>query len=126
MMLLLLALACYPVTPEDTSDDPVAGDTCTVLTTGRWTVTGAAWNMADNPMDGDLSFNAESCTFTLGNWDMQMDDLPSGGVVDDAAVQLTGANSEWDTCAGTAASETEVSGTCAADGDDFQMVLSTE
>jgi hypothetical protein len=119
MAFLLLLAACE--TPGDTGA-PVAGDSCTALTSGRWTVTGPAWGMADNPMDGDVTMDAESCTFAFSNWDMQMDDLPSGGVLDGDAVQLDGLTDYWRSCTGTAADEGNVSGTCAEDGADFQMV----
>lgn len=124
MLTLLLALACYPTSPADSADSPTGGDTCTALTIGTWTVTGAAWNMGDNPMDATLTFDEAACTFTLSEWTMQMDDLPDGGVVDDTTVTLRGPTSGWGTCVGEAASAGEVSGTCSDDGDDFQMVLS--
>ncbi len=98
------------------------GETCTALTSGTWTVTGEAWGMADNPMDGELSMDTDGCTFTLGAWDMTMDDLPSGGVVDGDQVQLDGLNSYWRSCIGIAASEGDVSGTCEDDGAAFAMV----
>lgn len=92
------------------------GATCTALTSGTWTFTGPAWGMGDNPMDGDVTMNADACTFTLDNWNMQMDDLPSGGVVDGDAVQFDGLNSYWRSCTGTATDANNASGTCTDDG----------
>lgn len=118
-LLTLLLAGCAGSTKDSA---PLAGgDDCLVLLSGTWTVTGAAWGMGDNPMDGELSMEAEICTFTLGAWDMTMDDLPSGGVVDGDQVQLDGLNSYWRSCTGTAVSESYVSGTCDDDGAAFAM-----
>jgi hypothetical protein len=81
--------------------------------------------MGDNPMDGDVTMNAEDCTFTLGNWDMVMDDLPSGGAVDGDQVQLDGLNSYWRSCTGTATDEANAAGTCSDDGAEW-MIASSE
>jgi hypothetical protein len=67
-------------------------------------------------MAADLAMDAEACAFSFSNFDMAMDDLPSGGVLDDDAVQLDGLTSYWRTCAGTADSSVHASGTCAEDG----------
>ncbi|MFZ5479276.1 MAG: hypothetical protein ACOZNI_21100 [Myxococcota bacterium] len=118
--LLALLAAC----PGGTADsEPLkGGETCTALTTGTWTFTGPAWGMGDNPMDGDVAMDAESCTFTLGEWDMVMDDLPAGGAVDGDQVTLDGLNSYWRSCLGTA-TETTVSGVCEDDGLAFEMAF---
>jgi hypothetical protein len=100
------------------------GDTCTALASGTWTFTGAAWAMAGGTMDGDVTMDADACTFTLDEWDMAMDDLPLGGAVDGDTVQLDGLDSYWRSCTGTAADENSVAGTCADDGAEWTMVLS--
>jgi hypothetical protein len=118
--LLILLSACGASKGEDSSA-LAGGYTCTALTTGTWTFTGAAWGMGDNSMDGNVTMDIDACTFTLGNWDMQMDDLPSGGVLDGDAVQLDGLNSYWRSCTGTATGASTVSGTCSDDGADWAM-----
>ena len=107
------------------TDSPlVGGETCTALTSGTWTVTGAAFGMGDdNPMDGDVTMDDEACAFAFSDWSMQMDDLPSGGVVDGDAVQLDGLTSKWRTCTGTATDTASASGTCEEDGTAWIMVL---
>lgn len=122
---LLLPLAVLAACASGDAEDSTpleGGDTCTALTSGTWTVTGAAWGMGDNPMDGDVTMDSSACTFTFSNWDMAMDDLPSGGAVDGDAVTLDGLNSRWQGCTGTAADENTASGTCADDGSDWVMV----
>lgn len=116
----LLLVSCTAAPPD--SEAVKGGDSCTALTSGRWTVTGAAWGMGDNPMDGDVTMDATACTFTFANWDMQMDDLPSGGALDGGAVTLDGLNSYWRSCTGTATDENNASGTCSDDGRDWMMV----
>lgn len=97
------------------------GQTCTALATGTWTMTGPAWGMGDNPMDGELTMDAERCTFTLGAWDMVMDDLPTGGAVDGDQVRLDGLTSYWRSCVGTASDTDNVSGVCSDDDAAFEM-----
>ncbi len=106
----------------DSSITP-GGDSCTVLESGTWTVTGAAWGMGDNPMDGDVTMNEDDCNFTFSNWDMVMDDLPSGGALDGASVVLDGLNSYWSSCTGEASDEKNVAGTCEDDGAEFVMTF---
>lgn len=98
------------------------GDTCTALTSGSWTFSGAAFGMGDNTMTGEVTLDATACTFTLGSWSMSMDDLPTGGALDVDAVQLDGLTSKWQSCTGTATDENTASGTCADDGSDWMMV----
>lgn len=94
-----------------------------MLQSGTWTVTGEAWGMGDNPMDGDVTMNEDDCNFTFSNWDMVMDDLPSGGALDGADVVLDGLNSYWASCTGEANDEHNVAGTCADDGAEFVMTF---
>lgn len=109
---------------SDSDSSLVGGDTCTELTSGTWTTTGAAFGMGDdNPMDGDLTMNVDECSFAFDNWSMEMDDLPSGGVIDGDAVQLDGLTSKWRTCTGTATDATTASGTCDEDGTAWEIVL---
>lgn len=122
IFVVVLLAAC--TTPEDDTSSPKGGDTCTALTSGTWTFTGAAWKMGDNPMDGDITMDVDACTFTIDNWDMQMDDLPTGGVLDGDQVQLDGLNSYWQRCTGTASDETHMAGICADDGADWIITAS--
>ena len=98
------------------------GDSCTALISGTWTFSGDAWGMGDDTMDGDITLDADACSFTIDNWSMAMDDLPTGGVLDGDAVQFDGANSYWQSCTGTATDESHASGTCSDDGADWMMV----
>lgn len=112
-LLLLLSSACAGT---DTPEPLVGGDTCIALTAGTWTFAGPAWGMGEYTMQGDLTLDATACTFTLTAWDMAMDDLPSGGAVDDVAVQFDGLNSYWRSCTGTATDQNHADGLCADDG----------
>lgn len=115
---LTLLVACGgPETPAPL----VGGDTCTALVDGVWDLTGPAWGMGDQAMTGTVTMNVTDCTFTLDRFDMSMDDLPTGGVVDGDQVQLDGLTSKWRTCSGTAADERTVDGTCTEDGSTFSM-----
>lgn len=111
---LLFLVACGSSAKE--SPPIQGGETCTALVSGAWTFTGAAWGMADNPMDGDVTMDSTACTFTLDNWDMRMDDLPTGGALDGDQVQFDGLNSYWRSCTGTATDEQNAAGVCADDG----------
>lgn len=119
-VLLALLLSACAGKGDDTAA-LVGGDTCTVLTSGTWTFSGTAFGMGDATMEGDVTLDAAACSFTLGNWSMAMDDLPSGGVLDGEAVQLDGLNSYWRSCTGTARSVDAASGTCSDDGGDWAM-----
>ena len=118
-MFLALA-ACAPSASPD-SGSLSGGETCTALSAGTWTFSGDAFGMGDNTMTGDVTLDASACTFTFDNWDMQMDDLPSGGVLDGDAATLDGLNSRWRTCTGTATDESNAAGTCATDGTEWAM-----
>ena len=118
--LALLLWACSAGGGAD-SVPLTGGETCTELTSGAWTVTGAAWGMGDNPMDGDVTMDAGACTFAFSNWDMAMDDLPTGGAVDGEVVQLDGLTSYWRSCTGTATDSNNASGTCSDDGAEWVM-----
>ncbi len=123
MSVTLLLAACSGGGDSATDDTSLhGGDTCTLLTSGNWTLTGDAFRMGDTPMTADVAFNADDCSFAFSNWSMSMDDLPAGGVVDAAAVQLDGINPRWRTCTGTATDESTASGTCSDDGTDWSMV----
>ena len=115
----LFSAACSSGTVD--SSALAGGDTCTALTSDTWTVTGAAWGMGDIPMDGKVTMDAEACSFSFSGWDMQMDDLPTGGVLDGDSVQLDGLNSYWQSCTGTATDSNNAGGTCADDGDEWAM-----
>lgn len=121
-LFLAPVLACSATTGADST--PVqGGDTCTVLTDGTWTLGGAAWGMGDQTMTGTVTMDTASCTFTLDGYDMQMDDLPTGGGVDGDQVQLDGLTSYWRSCVGTATDGNDVAGTCSDDGSAFAMVV---
>jgi hypothetical protein len=79
--------------------------------------------MGDLTMDGDVTMAAETCTFTLDEWSMAMNDLPNGGAVDGDTVQLDGKNSYWRSCVGTATEVGAVAGSCLDDDADFEMVV---
>jgi hypothetical protein len=78
--------------------------------------------MGDESMDGELTLDAESCTFTLHDWSMAMDDLPTGGALDGDALQFDGLTSRWRTCTGTTADEYTASGTCSEDDSAWAIV----
>lgn len=119
-VILVTLTACSTGGQDSTALE--GGESCTALKSARWTVTGGAWGMGDNPMDGDVSMDTSTCTFSFSNWDMQMDDLPTGGVLDGEDVQFDGLNSYWQSCTGTATDEANASGVCADDGEDWAMV----
>ena len=111
-------VACHsPEAPEPL----VGGDTCVALVDGPWTLGGPAWGMGDLTMLGTVTMDTAECSFRLDDYDMAMNDLPSGGVVDEDRVQLDGLTSYWRTCVGTADEEAHVSGTCSEDGSAFEM-----
>lgn len=114
-----LASGCTP----EPSDDLKGGDSCTELTDGVWTLSGPAWGMGDATMTGMVTMDAEKCSFTLDAYDMAMDDLPTGGVVNDTRVTLDGPNTDWRSCDGTASDPATVSGDCPDHGGTFSMVL---
>lgn len=115
IVLLAVLAAC---TPEggDSSGTPVGGDTCTALVSGEWAASGDALGM---PMTTTLSMDVDACTFAFSAWNMTMDDLPSGGVLDGDAVQLDGLNHYWRSCTATVDTAGAFAGTCADDGLDF-------
>ncbi len=93
---------------------------CTELTSGRWEGSGAAFGMA---MGVDLTMDAESCSFTLTNWSMDMGPIADAGAVDGDEVTLSGPDDYWATCVGTAESVTLVSGVCSDDGAAFELAF---
>jgi hypothetical protein len=105
-------------TDIDTDTDTDTDASCTVLTSGHWSMDGTAFGMA---MDADLDTKEKGCSFTFSNWNMSMS-VPEGGTVSGSTVALTG-DSYWATCTGTAASETEASGACSDDGGSWAMTL---
>jgi len=121
IVLFALLAAC----PSSTDTEPlVGGDSCTPLVPGEWTFTGDTWGMGDIAMTADVSMDTEACAFTFAGWSMDMDDLPSGGVLDGTAVQLDGLTSRWRTCTGTVDAEgVTITGTCSADGTSFTIAL---
>jgi hypothetical protein len=123
---LLTFTACAGTAETDDSDAATDSDTdvaeeegCTALTSGDWTGSGAALGM---PMGVELEMDAESCTFELNNWSMEMGSLPDSGTVDGDQVTL-GGDAYWETCAGTADSEEGFSGVCSDDGAAFSFEL---
>ncbi len=119
LVLTLVLVACG--VPASDSEPLVGGDTCVALTSGPWTFSGEAFGMGDATMGGDVTFDAEACTFTISNWSMTMDDLPTGGALDGDSVQLDGLSSRWRTCTGTAPDEDNASGTCSEDNTAWAM-----
>jgi hypothetical protein len=112
--------------PADPLPPLTGGDTCTALSDGRWVFTGPAWGMGDEPMRATVEMDEEECVFAFSSFDMAMDDLPTGGALDGADVQLDGLTSYWRTCTGTAASEHHAAGTCAEDGLAWDLSLEAD
>ena len=93
---------------------------CVSLTDGTWEADGAAFGM---PMQATLTFDAAACSFTLTNWDMNMGSEAQSGSLAGDAVTLDGDPTDyWSTCTGTA-TETDMSGICAADGAAWTLTL---
>ncbi len=122
---LVLSLWMVACAPEE-ADALAGGDSCTVLTDGVWTLSGAAWGMGDATMTGAITMDADACSFTLNAYDMAMDDLPTGGVVNDSKVTLDGPNTDWRSCQGTASNVNTVSGECPDHGGTFSMVVTEQ
>lgn len=94
------------------------GGDCTALADGSWTFDGAAGGGME--MTGDVTMDADACTFTIDNWSMEMTNLPSGGSIEGDQLTLDGAEIP-DGCVGTVnADGTGVTGAC-ADGSAFSM-----
>jgi hypothetical protein len=125
-LLSFLALAACSAGNADDSAPLKGGDTCVALVSGTWTFAGAAFGMGTSTMTGEVDLDAAACTFALSNWDMQMDDLPSGGVLDGDTVTLDGLTSYWRSCTGTATDDMNVSGSCSDDGSAWSMVAISE
>jgi hypothetical protein len=123
-LLPVLALAACSAGGADDSVPLKGGDTCVALVSGTWTFAGAAFAMGSSTMTGEVHVDAAACTFTLDSWDMQMDDLPSGGVLDGDTVTLDGLTSYWRSCTGTATDDRNVSGSCSDDDSAWSMVAS--
>jgi hypothetical protein len=109
-------LACAEAPERDALE---GGLSCTQLVSGIWTASGDAFGM---DMQLSLEMNDESCSFTFDNWDMAMDELPTGGVIDGTRVQLDAPTDLWRSCTGNAASSVEITGNCADDGTAFSLV----
>ncbi len=100
----------------DTDTDVAAA--CEPLTSGDWRFSGSAFGM---DMLGKLQSDAAACTFTLGDWNMEMGEMPTGGTVSGSDVTLTG-NGFWSSCAGTIVAPDQIQGDC-GDGSTFAMQL---
>jgi hypothetical protein len=114
--LLLLALTACGTAGDATDEgvdtdvvDTQVGSACTVLKDGTWDASGTCFGMR---MSTTLTFDAASCTFTLTDWDMEMETPnPTGGSVDGDAVSLDG--EPWATsCTATASAPNRFTGTC--------------
>jgi hypothetical protein len=99
----------------DTDDG--GGDTdeapCTVLTSGDWLLNGTS---IGHEMFGTLAFDEDACTFTLSDWNMNMD-IATGGTI--AGDQLTFVGfvddpsaRDWAQCSGTVESATSATAQC--------------
>lgn len=92
-------------------------DECVALADGAWVVDGTAFGME---MSGVLTMDVDRCSFTLGDWDMQMASMPTGGTIEGDQVSFDGDNF-WQSCTGTATADgTEITGAC-EDGSDLTM-----
>lgn len=101
----------------DEADTEVAA-ACTVLNDGTWDASGTCFGMR---MSSTLAFDADSCTFTLTEWDMEMGTPnPANGEVSGEEVSLKG--EAWSTCTATAAGPRRFTGTC-EDGCAFEFAL---
>lgn len=90
---------------------------CTALVDGEWTMDGAAFGME---MIGVVTMDAAACSFTLGEWNMQMGSLPTGGTVRGDAVEFDG-DEFWQKCSGTVSADgASITGAC-DDGSDLTM-----
>lgn len=90
---------------------------CVALADGTWVVDGTAFGME---MTGVLEMNVDRCSFTIGEWDMQMASMPTGGTIDGDQVAFDGDNF-WQSCSGTVnADGTGITGAC-EDGSDLTM-----
>lgn len=120
---LLIAACTAGAGGADDSSAVKGGDSCPILGSGIWDFSGSAFGMGDATMTGEVTWNG--CTFTVADWSMAMDDLPSGGALNEDAVQLDGLNSYWRRCTGTLAESGYIAGTCSDDGADWKMEVET-
>jgi hypothetical protein len=94
------------------------GGECTALVDGPWTFDGAAGGGME--MTGEITMDADACKFTIGAWEMEMTNTPSGGSIEGDQLTLEGDDIPED-CVGTVnADGTAVTGAC-ADGSAFSM-----
>jgi len=107
---------------DTAAGDTSAGDggtqaTCTALQDGPYGARGSCFGMS---MSAQLSFTAETCSFTLDSWDMSMSVNPEGGTVSGDQVTLTGGG--MDGCTGSI-TDGDMSGTC-SDGCAWELTYS--
>ena len=120
----LVLSACTAADETDAldTDDTDVVDTapaCVALVDGAWSGSGAAFGMR---MGVTLTMDSEGCSFTLTDWDMDMGPIADAGTVADDQVTLSGPDSYWATCTGTATADgTSVDGLCADDGAAFAL-----
>jgi hypothetical protein len=116
----LLLLACTLGCADEKSDSGGSeAAPCTVLTSGDWVLNGTS---IGHDMSGTLIFDEESCSFTLSDWNMDMD-IATGGTIDGDTIQFVGdaAARDWALCTGTVESESSASALCSDDGATITM-----
>jgi hypothetical protein len=119
--LIFLLAACGAGSDGDKVDEPdgttdSAGDSdtdeppCIILPSGAWTLNGTS---IGHDMFGTLAFDEASCSFTLTDWNMQMD-IATGGTIDGETVTFVGdeAARDWAQCFGPAEDENTVRAMC--------------
>lgn len=87
--------------------DGAAALGCSGVGSGRATATGSCFGME---MQADLTVDAETCAYTLGAWNMDHGDMPTGGEITDGQATLVGGGLEG--CLGEAA-DGHLEGLCA-------------
>lgn len=101
----------------DSGSSDAAADTdeapCTVLTSGDWLLNGTS---IGHEMFGTLAFDEDACTFTLSDWNMNMDIATGGTVVGDQVVFAGFVDNpsarDWAQCSGTVESATSATAQC--------------
>jgi hypothetical protein len=72
------------------------------------------------PMTGSVTMDVDKCSFTIGEWNMAMNSLPTGGTIDGDQVSFDG-DEFWQACTGTVSSDgMAVTGAC-QDGSELTM-----
>ena len=109
--LLSAAIGCEKDAAEPDDSGSAGGEApCVVLPDGDWTLQGTSLG---HDMFGTLVFDVDACSFTLSDWQMQMD-IATGGSIDGDEVTFGGDGTarDWGQCTGTAEDENTVRAQC--------------